>query len=65
MRTECPRCGEEVYFEEGFLYDDDVEISCPECGESSTGATRTDTSSSMTRKRAWPPSPTTRSNLTK
>lgn len=33
VRTECPRCGEEVYFEEGFLYDDDVEISCPECGE--------------------------------
>ena len=33
--------------------------------KSSTGATRTDTSSSTTRKRAWPPSPTTRSNLTK
>jgi len=34
VRTECPRCGEEVYFEEELLYDDgDVEISCPECGE--------------------------------
>lgn len=33
VRTECPRCGEEVYFEEAFLYDEDVEISCPECGE--------------------------------
>lgn len=33
VRAECPRCGEEVYFEEEFLYDDDVEISCPECGE--------------------------------
>lgn len=34
IRTECPRCGEEVYFEEELLYGDGgVEISCPECGE--------------------------------
>ncbi|HLS91281.1 MAG TPA: hypothetical protein VK101_08525 [Limnochordia bacterium] len=33
VRAECPRCGEEVYFEESLLYDDNVEISCPECGE--------------------------------
>jgi len=34
VRAECPRCGEEVYFEEELLYDDgDIEISCPECGE--------------------------------
>jgi len=33
VRAECPRCGEEVFFEESFLYDDDVEISCPDCGE--------------------------------
>ncbi len=33
VRVECPRCGEEAYFEESFLYDDNVEISCPDCGE--------------------------------
>src|SRR5690606_12538292 len=33
VRAECPRCGEEVYFEESFLYDDGVVISCPDCGE--------------------------------
>ena len=33
VRADCPRCGEEVYFEESLLYDDNVEISCPECGE--------------------------------
>lgn len=33
VRAECPRCGEELFFEESFLYDDGVEISCPDCGE--------------------------------
>ena len=33
VRAQCPRCGEETYFEEDLLYDDKVEISCPECGE--------------------------------
>lgn len=33
VRVECPHCGEEVYFEEEFLYDDAVEIACPECGK--------------------------------
>src|SRR5690606_39074108 len=33
VRAECPRCGEEVYFEESLLYDEHVEISCPNCGE--------------------------------
>lgn len=33
VRADCPRCGEEVYFEEGFLYDEGVEVSCPDCGE--------------------------------
>lgn len=33
VRVECPRCGEEAFFEEAFLYDDNVEISCPDCGE--------------------------------
>lgn len=32
VEMECPKCGEGVVFEEGFLYDADVEISCPECG---------------------------------
>jgi ribosomal protein S27E len=32
VEMECPRCGEEVCFEEDFLYDADVEISCPACG---------------------------------
>lgn len=33
VRIDCPHCGQEVFFEEEFLYDDSVEISCPECGE--------------------------------
>jgi len=32
VSMECPECGEEVEFEEGFLYDDDVQITCPNCG---------------------------------
>ncbi len=32
VEMECPKCGEDVTFDEGFLYDADVEISCPECG---------------------------------
>lgn len=32
VEMECPNCKETVYFEEEFLEDDDVEISCPECG---------------------------------
>lgn len=32
IRTECPTCGEEVWFEQEYLYDDDVEITCPDCG---------------------------------
>lgn len=33
VRTECPACGDEVWFEEDYLYDDDVEIACPDCGQ--------------------------------
>lgn len=33
VRTDCPTCGEEVWFEQGYLYDDDVEIACPDCGQ--------------------------------
>lgn len=33
VRAECPRCGEEAFFDEAYLYDENVEISCPECGE--------------------------------
>lgn len=33
VEMECPRCGETVYFEEDFLFDDGHEVSCPECGE--------------------------------
>ncbi len=33
VRTECPACGEDVWFEQEYLYDDDVEIACPDCGE--------------------------------
>ena len=29
----CPNCHEPVSVEEDFLYDDDIELSCPECGE--------------------------------
>ncbi|NLN18692.1 MAG: hypothetical protein GX162_05350 [Firmicutes bacterium] len=28
----CPECNEEIFFEEDFLYDSDVEIACPSCG---------------------------------
>lgn len=31
--VECPRCGEEVCFEEDLLFDDETQVSCPECGE--------------------------------
>lgn len=30
--VECPHCGEEVCFEEEFLYDDSAQVACPECG---------------------------------
>ncbi|HKM18332.1 MAG: hypothetical protein GX228_08185 [Firmicutes bacterium] len=33
VEIECPNCQNLISFEEGFLYDDDVEIACPECGE--------------------------------
>jgi len=33
VRTECPTCGEDVWFEQDYLYDDDVEIACPDCGQ--------------------------------
>jgi len=32
VEMECPNCKEKLYFEEDFLYDDDVEVACPECG---------------------------------
>lgn len=32
VEVECQNCGEEVYFEEDLLADDDVEILCPACG---------------------------------
>lgn len=31
--VDCPHCGEEVCFEEEFLYDDHAQVACPECGE--------------------------------
>ena len=31
IEMECPECVEAVSFEE-VLYDDDVQITCPECG---------------------------------
>lgn len=34
--VECPRCGEEVCFEEELLFDDETQVSCPECGEGLT-----------------------------
>jgi len=33
VEMECPRCHNTVAFEEDFLYDDDVTITCPDCGE--------------------------------
>lgn len=33
VEMECPTCQEMVWFDEDFLYDDDVEVTCPECGE--------------------------------
>jgi hypothetical protein len=33
VEMQCPRCGETVYFEEDFLFDDGHEVACPECGE--------------------------------
>lgn len=33
VEMQCPKCGEDVYFDEAFLDDEDVEVSCPECGE--------------------------------
>lgn len=32
VEMECPNCQEMVCFEESFLYDEDVEVSCPDCG---------------------------------
>lgn len=44
VEMECPKCGEDVVFEEGFLYDADVEVTCPECGATvyATGAAAPD-----------------------
>lgn len=34
VETECPNCGEELFFESVLLDDDDViEITCPSCNE--------------------------------
>lgn len=32
VEMECPSCQEVVCFDEEFLYDDNVEVTCPECG---------------------------------
>ncbi len=32
VEMECPGCKESVYFEEDLLYQDDVEVTCPNCG---------------------------------
>lgn len=37
--VECPHCGEEVCFEEEFLYDDHAQVACPDCGEEIKEAT--------------------------
>lgn len=33
VATDCPACGQTVYFSEDFLDDDQLEITCPDCGE--------------------------------
>lgn len=42
VRMECPECGEPVEFEEGFLYDDDVQVTCPNCGATVYDSTELD-----------------------
>lgn len=32
VEVECQHCGEESYFEEDFLHDNNAEIMCPTCG---------------------------------
>lgn len=33
VAVECPGCGRTVYFNEEYLDDDQLEITCPDCGE--------------------------------
>lgn len=33
VATDCPNCGQTVYFDEDYLDDDQLEITCPDCGE--------------------------------
>lgn len=33
VASECPGCGRTVYFNEDYLDDDQLEITCPDCGE--------------------------------
>lgn len=33
IEAECPRCHRPVYFLESYLDDDELEVTCPDCGE--------------------------------
>lgn len=33
VRMDCPHCGEPVSFDSGLLYEDHVDVTCPNCGK--------------------------------